>query len=67
MAIKRVWIEPGCILCHMSAEGCPEVFYIPDHSDTAMVREGVDYSQHEEAIKQTAEGCPVSVIKFEEA
>lgn len=65
MAIKRVWINPGCILCHMSEEGCPEVFHIPDHSDTALVREGVDYSKYEEQIKETAANCPVSVIKYE--
>jgi ferredoxin len=65
MAIKRVWIEPGCILCHMSEEGCPEVFHIPGPADTAMVREGVDYSKYEKQIRDTAAQCPVDVIKFE--
>jgi ferredoxin len=65
MAIKRVWIEPGCIVCHMSEEGCPEVFHIPERSDTAMVREGVDFSKYEAKIKETAEACPVNVIKYE--
>ena len=26
MAIKRVWIEEGCISCGMSEMNCPEVF-----------------------------------------
>lgn len=67
MAIKRVWIEPGCILCHISEDGCPEVFHIPANSDTALVREGVDYSKYEAQIKETADACPTGVIRFEES
>ncbi len=67
MAITRVWIEPGCIVCQLSVDNCPAVFEIPEGSDTAVVKQGVDYGPHEEAIRTAAEGCPVEVIKFEEA
>ena len=30
MAIKRVWIEEGCISCGMSEDNCPEVFKVKD-------------------------------------
>ena len=66
MAIKRVWIEPGCIRCGQSKDACPEVFEIPAGGDSAVVLEGVDFGAHEDAIKDAAEGCPVQVIKYEE-
>ena len=64
MAITRVWIEDGCILCGSSESNCPEVFKINDESATVI--EGVDYSLLEEKIKEAAESCPVEVIKYEE-
>ena len=63
MAIKRVWIEEGCISCGMSEDNCPEVFKVKDVGATVI--EGVDYSGLEEKIKQAAEACPVEVIKYE--
>ena len=72
MAITRVWIEDGCILCGSSESNCPEVFKIKDKGATviedegATVIEGVDYSLLEEKIKEAAESCPVEVIKYEE-
>ena len=65
MAIKRVWIEEGCIGCGMSEMNCPEVFKIDDEQDSSTVIEGVDYSLYEAAIKEAAESCPVEVIKYE--
>ena len=65
MAITRVWIEDGCISCGQSEANCPEVFKVKDKG--AMVIEGADYSTFEENIKKAAEGCPVEVIKYEEA
>ena len=65
MAIARVWIEEGCISCGSSESNCPEVFKIKDEGATVI--EGVDYSLLEEKIKEAAEGCPVEVIKYEEA
>jgi ferredoxin len=67
MPISKVWIEPGCIVCNLSADTCPAVFEVPPGSDTAIVKPGVDLSRHEAQIREAAEGCPVSVIKFDEA
>ena len=69
MAIKRVWIEEGCISCYMSESNCPEVFKIKVDELTmhgATVIEGVDYVGLEEKIKSAAQACPVQVIKYEE-
>jgi ferredoxin len=65
MAIKKVWIEEGCIVCNLSGDTCPEVFDVPDTG--AVVRPGVDFGPYEDKIREAAEGCPVQVIKFEEA
>ena len=62
MAIKRVWIEEGCISCGLAEETCPEVFKLVD---TNTVIEGVDLSRFEDKIKEAAESCPVEVIKYE--
>jgi ferredoxin len=62
MAIKRVWIEEGCIACKLSETICPEVFRV---DDVAEVIENVDYSQYEPQIMEAAELCPVEVIKYE--
>ena len=65
MAIKKVWIEEGCISCESSERNCPEVFKVKEEGATVI--EGVDYSGLEEKIKQAAEACPVEVIKYEYA
>lgn len=62
MAIKRVWIEDGCIACRLSETICPEVFEVDDE---AHVKSGVDFSQYELQIMEAAESCPVEVIKYE--
>lgn len=64
MAITRVWIEEGSISCGMSEDSSPEVFKV---KEVATVIEGVDYSAFEEKIREAAKGCPVDVIKYEEA
>ena len=66
MAIKRVWIEEGCISCGLSEDNCPEVFKV-DQGESSKVIEGVDYSGLEEKIKKAAKMCPVDVIQYEEA
>ena len=65
MAIKKVWIEEGCISCGLSEDNCSEVFKLKD--GRATVLENVDYSGLEGKIIDAAEGCPVEVIKYEEA
>ena len=67
MAIKRVWIEEGCISCGMSEMNCPEVFKVDDEQDSSTVIEGVDYSLYEAKIREAAEACPAEVIKYEES
>jgi ferredoxin len=62
MAIKRLWIEEGCTACGICEEVCPEVFKI---EEVSIVRTGVNYSDYEACIKESAENCPVEVIKFE--
>ncbi|MFO8055208.1 MAG: ferredoxin [Bacteroidales bacterium] len=64
MAIKKVWIEEDCTACELCVEICPEVFELPD--DIAIVKQGADFSAHEEEIREAAESCPVEVIHFEE-
>lgn len=64
MAIKKVWIEEDCTACELCVEICPEVFELPD--DIAVVKEGADFSKHEDNIKEAAGECPVEVIHYEE-
>ena len=39
--------------------------WIEDGCDMAVVKEGVNYSDYEDGIKEAADSCPVEVIKFE--
>lgn len=34
MAIKRVWIEEGCITCNACEAECPDVFSVAENSST---------------------------------
>ena len=63
MAIKKVWIEEGCTACGLCEDICSEVFVMEDE---AVVKEGVNYSDFDDQIKEAAESCPVEVIKYEE-
>ncbi len=63
MAVKKVWVEEGCISCGLCEEVAEEIFEVDEVSN---VREGADFANHEEEIKEAAEGCPVEVIQFEE-
>lgn len=64
MAIEKVTIDAdectGCGLCETT---CPEVFEL---DDIAIVKDGADFAEFEEYIKQAAEECPVEVILIEE-
>ena len=62
MAIKRIWIEEGCVSCGLAEDICPEVFMVVD---TNTVIEGADLSRFEEKIKEAAEQCLAEVIKYE--
>jgi ferredoxin len=62
MAIKKVWIEEGCTACGLCEEISPDVFVVDDE---AIVKEGVNYNDFGEEIKEAADSCPVEVIKHE--
>jgi ferredoxin len=63
MAINKVWVEEDCTACGLCEDICPEVFKL---EDIATVIKGVNYSEHEDKIKEAAESCPVEVIKYSE-
>ncbi len=63
MSIKKVWVEDGCIACGNCEGVCPDVFEI---DETSKVKPDADLEANEAKIRQAAEECPVSVIKFEE-
>lgn len=63
MAITKVWIEEGCTVCNLCEETAPEVFNVTD--ETCTVKDGADFSEYEDEIKEAAEDCPVEVIKYE--
>jgi ferredoxin len=65
MAIKKVWIEEGCISDGICEEICPDVFGMDD-DDMAYVKKGADLNANEEGIKEAAEECPAEIIKYEE-
>ncbi len=39
MAITKVWIEEGCIVCNACEAECPDVFHVTD--TTCTIRDGV--------------------------
>lgn len=82
MAITKVWIEDGCIVCNACEAECADVFHVT--AETCVIRgesrqDGAEDENRvsknplkvevgtslEASIKAAAEGCPVSVIKFE--
>ncbi len=63
MSIDKVWVEEGFTLCYLCESICPEVFFLDDTS--SHVKDGADFGQYEEKIKEAANSCPVEVIKFE--
>jgi ferredoxin len=36
MAVTKVWIEEGCIVCNACETACPEVFHV--NEDTCVIR-----------------------------
>lgn len=62
--IKKVYIEPGCISCGTCESVCPAVFRV---TDVAHVLENAPINEHASEIREAAEICPVSVIKYEES
>ena len=67
MAITRVWIEDGCTGCGLCSDNCPEVFELDEDAGVATVIGGADLAANEDEIKEAAEDCPETVIKYEES
>ena len=67
MAIKKLWIEEGCIACELCVDNAPEIFEMKDDECSAIKpdAEGLFASLTEEII-EAAGDCPVEVIKWEE-
>ncbi|HLN19538.1 MAG TPA: ferredoxin [Bacteroidales bacterium] len=60
--MNKVWIEEGCIACGLCSDLCPEVFRL---EDVAIVIPGSDLNENAEKIRESAESCPVEVIKYD--
>lgn len=81
MAITKVWIDEGCIVCNACEAECPDVFHVTD--TTCFIKsearvDGVDNENREDmseltedaktlevSIQAAAAACPVEVIKYE--
>jgi ferredoxin len=65
-AIRKVWIEAGCISCKLCQDIAPAVFLVADDQD-CIVRP--DAARHfaglRDDIEQAMRDCPVEVIKIE--
>lgn len=62
MSINKVWIVEGCISCGLCSDICPDVFRL---DDIAVVKDDADFNANESCVKESAESCPVEVIKLE--
>lgn len=62
--VKKVWIDPGCIVCDACEAIYPEVFEVTD--DSCIIRPGAPLDNGL-LIQEAAEACPVEVIKFDRA
>ena len=63
--IRRVYVIEGCIVCNLCEDTCPEVFTVTD--ETSIINDDAEqyYVHNADAIVQSAEECPVEVIKIE--
>ena len=62
-SVRRIWIAPGCIVCNLCEDTCPEVFDVRE--DTCTIRSVAPqyYRTHTRQITQAAQECPVDVIR----
>jgi len=63
MAITKVWVEEGCTACGLCEGIAPDVFEIDEYSE---VKKDAVFVGNEDGIIESAESCPVEVIKYEE-
>lgn len=59
----KVRIEDTCTSCGLCVDTCPEVFEMGD--DMALVTVDEVPEEHEEAVQQAADECPVEAIIVE--
>jgi ferredoxin len=59
----KVRIEDTCTSCGLCVDTCPEVFEMGD--DMAQVTVDEVPEEHEEAVQQAADECPVEAIIVE--
>ena len=59
----RARVEDTCTACGLCVDTCPEVFEMGD--DLAQVIVSDVPAEHEEAVQQAAEECPVEAIVIE--
>lgn len=66
-AVRKVWIEPGCIVCSACETACPDVFEVQE--TTCVIRpaalDAAFLQSRTQMISDAAEECPVEVIQFE--
>ena len=60
----RVRVEESCVACGKCADICPEVFKLDD--EIAEVLVDVVPPEHEEAVREAADECPVEAIVIEQ-
>ena len=62
----KAWVDKdGCISCGLCPTICPEVFRMED-DDLAEAYVDTVPSDSEDAAREAADSCPVSVIHIEE-
>jgi ferredoxin len=65
-AIKKVWIEAGCISCKLCQDIAPQVFLVDDDRDCVVLADAARFfGKLQEDIEQAMRDCPVEVIKLE--
>lgn len=69
MAIRRVWIDEGCISCNLCEDLVPEVFEVPA-GDTCRPVKGHEKlltgdEEMDERVQEAADSCPVEVIQLD--
>ena len=63
MAIKKVWVEDGCISCGLCEATAPKIFEV---NKVSKIKDNASFNKSKNEIIEAAENCPVEVIKFEE-
>lgn len=53
MAITKVWIDEGCIVCNACETACPEVFNVTEDSCTIRPEVRVDAANDENRVAQS--------------